>query len=71
MFYSASDVVNFRECEQQTILDLVNLDALPPKAEDDDEAILYQTKGLVHEHSRDGEQVRSEIKNSEARQWRL
>ncbi|MBP1748978.1 MAG: nuclease [Deltaproteobacteria bacterium] len=48
---SASDVVNFRECEHLTSLDLVNLDTPLPKAEDDEEALLYQTKGLTHEHS--------------------
>ncbi len=48
---SASDVVNFRECEHLTSLDLVNLNTPLPKAEDDEEALLYQTKGLAHEHS--------------------
>lgn len=49
ILYSASDIVNFLNCEHLTALDLVNLDTPLPKAEDDEEAILYQTKGLAHE----------------------
>ncbi|MGE4579125.1 MAG: TM0106 family RecB-like putative nuclease [Desulfuromonadales bacterium] len=47
--YSASDLVNFLECEHLTTLDLVNLDTPLPKAEDDEQAELIQKKGLEHE----------------------
>jgi hypothetical protein len=39
--YSASDVVNFLECEHLTSLDLINLETPLPQTEDDDEALLY------------------------------
>jgi uncharacterized protein len=47
--YSASDLVNFLECEHLTTLDLVNLDTPLPKADDDEQAVLIQKKGLEHE----------------------
>ncbi len=47
--YSASDLVNFLECEHLTTLDLVNLDTPLPKAADDEQAELIQKKGLEHE----------------------
>lgn len=49
IYYSASDIVNFLECEHLTALDLINLETPLPQAEDDDEAILYQQKGIAHE----------------------
>lgn len=49
IYYSASDIVNFLECEHLTTLDLINLETPLPQADDDDEAILYQQKGLAHE----------------------
>lgn len=48
--YSASDLVNFLECEHLTSLDLINLETPLPKTADDDEARLIQDKG--HEHER-------------------
>ncbi|MCX5847627.1 MAG: TM0106 family RecB-like putative nuclease [Deltaproteobacteria bacterium] len=47
--FSASDVVNFLECEHLTTLDLINLDTPLLKAEDDEETLLYQSKGIAHE----------------------
>lgn len=49
ILYSASDIVNFLECEHLTTLDLIDLDTPLPKTEDDDEARLIMTKGLGHE----------------------
>ena len=51
IYYSASDIVNFLECEHLTALDLINLETPLPQAEDDDEAILYQQKGIAHEEA--------------------
>lgn len=47
--YSASDVVNFLDCEHLTALDRIDLETPLPRVEDDEEAILYQRKGLTHE----------------------
>ena len=49
VLYSASDVVNYIECEHLTTLDLVNLVAPLAKTEDDDQAKLIQAKGFAHE----------------------
>ena len=49
IYYSASDVVNFLECEHLTAMDLMNLETPLPQAEDDEEAILFQQKGIAHE----------------------
>lgn len=49
IFYSASDIVNFLDCEYLTMLDLINLKTPLPKAADEDDTILYQEKGLAHE----------------------
>ncbi|OGP84585.1 MAG: nuclease [Deltaproteobacteria bacterium RBG_16_58_17] len=49
--YSASDVVNFLDCESLTTLDRINLETPLPQAEDDEEALLYQRKGLAHEEA--------------------
>lgn len=47
--YSASDLVNFLECEHLTTLDLANLETPLPKAEDDEQSKLIKKKGLEHE----------------------
>ena len=47
--FSASDLVNFLECEHLTTLDLINLVTPLPKVEDDEQAKLIQRKGLEHE----------------------
>jgi len=47
--YSASDFVNFLECEHLTGLDLIDLVSPLPRTEDDDEAKLSQDKGHQHE----------------------
>lgn len=49
ILYSASDIVNFLECEHLTTLDLIDLDTPLPKTEDDDEAKLIMAKGIAHE----------------------
>ncbi|MBP8699233.1 MAG: TM0106 family RecB-like putative nuclease [Syntrophorhabdaceae bacterium] len=51
ILYSASDIVSFLDCEHKTTLDLIDLETPLPKAEDDDEAMLYQKKGFEHEGS--------------------
>lgn len=47
--YSASDLVNFLECEHLTGLDLIDLETPLPRTEDSDEAKLIQDKGHQHE----------------------
>ena len=47
--YSASDLVNFLECEHLTTLDLQNLVTPLPQAPDDEQAKLIQAKGIGHE----------------------
>ncbi len=47
--HSASDLVNFLECEHLTALDLINLETPLTQAEDDEQAILFQQKGIAHE----------------------
>jgi predicted RecB family nuclease len=47
--YSASDLVNFAACLHLTHLDLFNLEAPLPKADDTDEMALIQGKGFEHE----------------------
>ena len=49
MFFSASDLVNYLECEHLTTLDLVDLDTPLPRCADSDEAKLLQAKGFAHE----------------------
>jgi len=49
ILYSASDLVNFLECEHLTTLDLINLETPLPKTADSDEAKLIQGKGIAHE----------------------
>jgi predicted RecB family nuclease len=49
ILYSASDLVNYLECEHLTTLDLINLDTPLPRTEDSDEAKLIQAKGFAHE----------------------
>jgi uncharacterized protein len=51
ILYSASDIVSFLDCEHKTTLDLIDLETPLPKAEDDEEAMLYQKKGFEHEGS--------------------
>jgi uncharacterized protein len=51
LLFSASDLVNFLECEHLTTLDLINLDTPLPRAEDDEQAKLIQRKGFEHEES--------------------
>jgi predicted RecB family nuclease len=47
--YSATDLVNFLECEHLISLDLVNLDTPLPKAEEDEQNKIIQGKGVQHE----------------------
>jgi len=49
VLYSASDVVNFLECEHLTSLDIQNLETPLVKSESTDEEMLIQQKGLEHE----------------------
>jgi hypothetical protein len=49
IYYAASDIVNLLECEHLTAPDLINLETPLPQAEDDDEVILYQQKGIAHD----------------------
>lgn len=47
--YSASDLVDYLECEHLTSLNLINLDKPLPKVEDDEQTQLIQKKGYEHE----------------------
>ena len=49
VLHSASDVVNFLECEHICHLDRIDLVAPLPRADDDDQARLVQEKGYAHE----------------------
>lgn len=49
ILYSASDLVNYLECEHLTSLDLVDLGTPLPRTQDSDEAKLIQAKGFAHE----------------------
>lgn len=49
VLYSASDLVNYLECEHLTSLDLIDLDTPLPRTADSDEAKLIQAKGYSHE----------------------
>lgn len=49
VLYSASDLVNYLECEHLTSLDLVDLETPLPRTADSDEAKLIQAKGYSHE----------------------
>jgi uncharacterized protein len=49
IFYSATDLTRFSDCQHLTWLDRLNLDAPMEKAEDDDQAKLIQAKGFAHE----------------------
>jgi predicted RecB family nuclease len=51
IFYSASDLANYLECEHLTTLDRLNLDTPMEKTEDGEDAELIQRKGLKHEHA--------------------
>ncbi|MDR2838838.1 MAG: TM0106 family RecB-like putative nuclease [Azonexus sp.] len=62
ILYSASDLVNFLECEHLTTLNRIHLDTPLQKTEDSDEAKLIQAKGLTHEKA-----VFEKLKASHAR----
>ena len=47
--FSASDLVNYLECEHLTALDLVNLETPLPRAAADEQVKLIQDKGYEHE----------------------
>ncbi|MCX9154604.1 TM0106 family RecB-like putative nuclease [Niveibacterium sp. 24ML] len=49
VLYSASDLVNYLECEHLTSLDLIDLETPLPRTQDSDEAQLIQSKGYAHE----------------------
>lgn len=49
IFYSATDITHFSECQHLTWLDRLNLDEPMEKAEADDQTKLIQDKGFAHE----------------------
>ena len=49
ILYSASDIVQFLECEHLSTLDIIDLETPLLKTEDDDQTKLIQTKGFAHE----------------------
>lgn len=49
VLYSASDLVNYLECEHLTTLDLIDLETPLPKTADSEQAQLIQAKGYAHE----------------------
>jgi hypothetical protein len=48
ILFSASDLVNYLECEHLTALDLRDLETPLPRAAADDQARLIQEKGYAH-----------------------
>ncbi|OQX06710.1 MAG: nuclease [Desulfobulbaceae bacterium A2] len=50
ILYSASDVINFLECEHLTALDVIDLDTPLPRTQDDAMAQLTQQRGMAHEN---------------------
>ena len=51
ILFSATDVVNFLECEHLTHLDLIDLVTPLPRTPDDEEAQVFQDRGIEHERS--------------------
>jgi predicted RecB family nuclease len=49
ILYSASDLVNYLECEHLTTLDLIDLETPLQKTADSEQAKLIQDKGYAHE----------------------
>jgi hypothetical protein len=49
ILYSATDITNFLVCEYVSTLDRQNLETPLPRAEDEEEALLLQSKGIAHE----------------------
>lgn len=49
VLFSASDLVNFLECEHLTALDLIDLVTPLPRTPDGDDTKLFQDKGFAHE----------------------
>jgi len=49
--FSASDLINYLECEHLTALDLINLDTPLPGVEPDEQVKLIQDKGFAHEEA--------------------
>ena len=57
ILHSASDVVNFLECEDICYLDRIDLVTSLPRAAEDDQARLVQEKGYAHEAAYDSSLV--------------
>lgn len=51
VYFSASDLVSFAECQHLSWLDRLNLDEPMTKTPDDEQAKLVQAKGFEHEYS--------------------
>ncbi len=49
LYFSASDLANFLECEHLTALDRIDLETPLPRAADDEQIQLIQAKGFEHE----------------------
>jgi predicted RecB family nuclease len=49
ILFSATDLVNFLECEHLTYLDLIDLEEPLPRTPDDEEAQVFQDRGIEHE----------------------
>ncbi|MFH1734038.1 MAG: TM0106 family RecB-like putative nuclease [bacterium] len=50
IFYSATDLVNFMQCEHRTTMDMINLETPMERAEASEEMRLIQDRGFDHEH---------------------
>ena len=50
IFYSATDLVNFTQCEHRTTMDMMNLETPMEKAPDSEELEFIQNRGYDHEH---------------------
>jgi len=50
VLYSATDLVNFTQCEHRVTMDMVNLETPMEKAPDSEELEFIQNRGYDHEH---------------------
>ena len=50
ILYSATDLVNFTQCEHRTTMDMMHLETPMEKAVDSEEMEFIQSRGYDHEH---------------------
>lgn len=49
ILFSASDLCNFLECEHLSALDKIDLTTPLVRTADDEEALMFQSRGIEHE----------------------